>query len=265
MQVGGKRRLIVPPLSLTAKKGSAIDSPERHSHLRRRAARGARNSGDTLVTSHKDYYAVLDINPHADRRAIAEAYERLARRYQPDDNAPPTDPQRMREIDEAFDVLDDPERDARSTTACAPARSTAEEPARGRGRWMGARRGDDATASIGGVGHRCASAPAQRLARPRAPGVGRPRVHRGRHRPAARRARWDGERTVTLRERPPLCRDRRGHRRSTAARRRPYCALHRQPRRRHRVRLLSWPRTRSIRFGRRRGNPRLGPRLRDNG
>jgi peptidylprolyl isomerase len=64
------------------------------------------------VTSHKDYYAVLDINPHADRRAVAEAYERLARRYQPDDSAPPTDPQRMREIDEAFDILDDPERRA---------------------------------------------------------------------------------------------------------------------------------------------------------
>jgi peptidylprolyl isomerase len=60
------------------------------------------------VTSHKDYYAVLDINPHADGRAIAEAYERLARRYQPDDSAPPTDPEGMREIDEAFDILDDP-------------------------------------------------------------------------------------------------------------------------------------------------------------
>jgi peptidylprolyl isomerase len=64
------------------------------------------------VTGQKDYYAVLDINPQADRRAIAEAYERMARRYQPDENAPPTDPQRMRELDEAFDVLDDPERRA---------------------------------------------------------------------------------------------------------------------------------------------------------
>lgn len=64
------------------------------------------------MTSHKDYYAVLDINPLADRRGIAEAYERLARKYQPDDAAPPSDPQRMREIDEAFDVLDDPERRA---------------------------------------------------------------------------------------------------------------------------------------------------------
>jgi peptidylprolyl isomerase len=64
------------------------------------------------MTNHKDYYAVLDINPHADQRAIAEAYERLSRQYQPDENAPATDPQRMREIDEAFDVLDDPARRA---------------------------------------------------------------------------------------------------------------------------------------------------------
>ena len=64
------------------------------------------------MTSHKDYYAVLDINPHADGRAIAEAYERLAREYQPDDSAPPTDPDGMREIDEAFDILDDPDRRA---------------------------------------------------------------------------------------------------------------------------------------------------------
>ena len=64
------------------------------------------------MASHKDYYAVLDINPHADGRAIAEAYERLARRYQPDDSAPPTDPEGMREIDEAFDILDDPARRA---------------------------------------------------------------------------------------------------------------------------------------------------------
>jgi peptidylprolyl isomerase len=64
------------------------------------------------VTNHKDYYAVLDINPHADGRAIADAYERLSREYQPDDTAPPVNPEGMREIDEAFDILDDPERRA---------------------------------------------------------------------------------------------------------------------------------------------------------
>jgi peptidylprolyl isomerase len=72
------------------------------------------------VTSHKDYYEVLEINPHADRDAIAEAYERLSQRYQPDENAPPTDPERMSEIDEAFDILDDPQRRAEYDRKRAP-------------------------------------------------------------------------------------------------------------------------------------------------
>jgi FKBP-type peptidyl-prolyl cis-trans isomerase len=62
------------------------------------------------VSSQKDYYDVLEISPGANSRAIAEAYERLSRRYQPDDDAPPSDPERMSEIDEAFDTLDDPQR-----------------------------------------------------------------------------------------------------------------------------------------------------------
>ena len=81
------------------------------------------------MISHKDYYAVLDINPHADRRAIAEAYERLARRYQPDDSEPPTDPEGMLEIDEAFDILDDPERRAEYDGLRAHAIATDNTPA----------------------------------------------------------------------------------------------------------------------------------------
>ena len=81
------------------------------------------------MTSHKDYYAVLDINPHADGRAIAEAYERLARRYQPDDSAPPTDPEGMREIDEAFDILDAPERRAEYDRLRSRAIATGDPPA----------------------------------------------------------------------------------------------------------------------------------------
>jgi peptidylprolyl isomerase len=64
------------------------------------------------VSNNKDYYAVLEISPQASRQAIAEAYDRLSRRYQPDEDSPPSDPERMSDIDEAFDVLDDPERRA---------------------------------------------------------------------------------------------------------------------------------------------------------
>lgn len=96
------------------------------------------------MTSHKDYYAVLDINPHADRRAIAEAYERLARKYQPDDSAPPSDPQRMREIDEAFDVLDDPQRRAQYDRLRARPMTADDEPTATGAGWAPVSEGSDA-------------------------------------------------------------------------------------------------------------------------
>ena len=64
------------------------------------------------MSNDKDYYGILGVSPDADPETIEEAYERLAKELQPDVNAEPSDPDRMREIDEAFDVLDDPERRA---------------------------------------------------------------------------------------------------------------------------------------------------------
>lgn len=62
------------------------------------------------MTEFRDYYAALESAPGASREMIAEAYERLAKRYQPDPDQPPADPEKMAAIDEAFDVLDDPAR-----------------------------------------------------------------------------------------------------------------------------------------------------------
>ncbi len=59
------------------------------------------------MPEEKDYYAVLGVSSHTDRKAIAAAYERLARKYHPDLTREPDDPERMRQLDEAFDVLDD--------------------------------------------------------------------------------------------------------------------------------------------------------------
>lgn len=64
------------------------------------------------MTEQPDYYAILEIEPAASRRQIEEAYESLAKRYQPDADQPPTEPEKMRLVDEAFDILDDPERRA---------------------------------------------------------------------------------------------------------------------------------------------------------
>jgi hypothetical protein len=48
------------------------------------------------------------VPPDADREAIERAYERAARKYHPDISLPPLHAEKMREVDEAFDVLDDP-------------------------------------------------------------------------------------------------------------------------------------------------------------
>ena len=64
------------------------------------------------MTEQPDYYAVLNIEPTASRKQIEAAYDALARQYQPDPDEPPTDLDKMRLIDEAFDTLDDPQRRA---------------------------------------------------------------------------------------------------------------------------------------------------------
>lgn len=59
----------------------------------------------------KDYYKVLGVNPDASEKEIKSAYRRLARKYHPDVN--PNDPQaeeRFKEINEAYEVLSDPEK-----------------------------------------------------------------------------------------------------------------------------------------------------------
>ena len=62
------------------------------------------------MSTNKDYYAILGVSPDADKATIEEAYERLAKEVQPNVDLEPTNPERMQELDEAFDVLDDPAR-----------------------------------------------------------------------------------------------------------------------------------------------------------
>jgi curved DNA-binding protein len=63
---------------------------------------------------YKDYYKILGVPRNADAKAIKKAFRQLARQYHPDAN--PDDPhaeERFKEINEAYEVLSDPEKRAK--------------------------------------------------------------------------------------------------------------------------------------------------------
>lgn len=57
----------------------------------------------------RDYYEVLGVSRTADQDEIQQAYRKLARRHHPDVNSAPEAEERFKEINEAYDVLSDPE------------------------------------------------------------------------------------------------------------------------------------------------------------
>jgi|DewCreStandDraft_5_1066085.scaffolds.fasta_scaffold02009_5 curved DNA-binding protein len=61
----------------------------------------------------KDYYRILGVEPTADAKTISRAYKRLARQYHPDVNKAAGAEERFKEINEAYQVLGDPQKRAR--------------------------------------------------------------------------------------------------------------------------------------------------------
>ncbi len=57
-----------------------------------------------------DYYAVIQVDPRAERDVIDAAYRRLAAKYHPDVDPSPGATERMKLINVAYDVLSDPEK-----------------------------------------------------------------------------------------------------------------------------------------------------------
>ncbi|HIE50924.1 MAG TPA: hypothetical protein EYP85_04120 [Armatimonadetes bacterium] len=55
-----------------------------------------------------DYYAILEVSPDADEKAIKAAYRRLAAKFHPDVNPSPEAAERMKLINEAYRVLRNP-------------------------------------------------------------------------------------------------------------------------------------------------------------
>jgi hypothetical protein len=58
----------------------------------------------------KDYYAILQVHPRAEPEVIEAAYRRLSRKYHPDVSGQADAGRRMRDLNEAFEVLSDPAR-----------------------------------------------------------------------------------------------------------------------------------------------------------
>lgn len=65
---------------------------------------------------YKDYYKILGIDRNADGKTIKQAYRRLARKYHPDVNKSKSATERIKEINEAYAVLSDPEKRKRYDT-----------------------------------------------------------------------------------------------------------------------------------------------------
>jgi len=60
----------------------------------------------------RDYYEILGVGRNASEAEIKRAYRRLARQYHPDVNKSPEAEERFKEINEAYEVLSDPEKRA---------------------------------------------------------------------------------------------------------------------------------------------------------
>ena len=55
----------------------------------------------------KDYYRILGVPFDADQQAIKAAYRQLARRYHPDARTDESSEEKMKQINEAYEVLSD--------------------------------------------------------------------------------------------------------------------------------------------------------------
>jgi curved DNA-binding protein len=63
-----------------------------------------------MAVKYKDYYETLGVDRSASQEKIHDAYRKLARKYHPDVNQSDEAEQKFKEINEAYEVLKDPEK-----------------------------------------------------------------------------------------------------------------------------------------------------------
>jgi curved DNA-binding protein len=63
-----------------------------------------------MAVKFKDYYDILGVSRNATQDEIQRAYRKLARKYHPDVNKEPGAEEKFKEINEAYEVLKDPEK-----------------------------------------------------------------------------------------------------------------------------------------------------------
>lgn len=66
-----------------------------------------------MAVKFRDYYEVLGVSRNAGQEEIQRAYRKLARKYHPDVNKEPGAEEKFKEINEAYEVLKDPEKRAK--------------------------------------------------------------------------------------------------------------------------------------------------------
>ena len=65
------------------------------------------------MASNRDYYEVLGLDRNASEKDIQQAYRKLSKKYHPDLNKAPGAEQKFKEVNEAYEVLHDPQKRSR--------------------------------------------------------------------------------------------------------------------------------------------------------
>jgi molecular chaperone DnaJ len=68
------------------------------------------NLSTNIQMSNSNHYDTLDVSPQATSTEIKQAYRRLAKRFHPDSQSETADPEKIIQVNAAYEILSDPNR-----------------------------------------------------------------------------------------------------------------------------------------------------------